>query len=252
MEKNLRPGTPTLDKILDFIAETRWVWALGIVITCILFLSGILEIPNFSFSGNLKTIIVISIFSGILSIVPAKKLVESFYTPEYEFIFSINAERDDPIELYAVGSDIIDQIETFPGHKSMYSMRGSGGFIKNYLREFDAENLEGKINWHGMEEEIDLLRTQEKIKDIRIDRRKTMQKALKIYTSLDSILEDIASKFYQKESFKVSDATDKIDSEMEEFLEDSLSMESENSPNTAEELLEEIDSDNIEDNRSNE
>lgn len=242
--ENFQPSKPTGDKILDFFATTRWVWVLLAGLTTLLVWSGWLPIPDFQISGEIATMLIMAGASFVIFSIPAYKFIDRFYTPDYEFVFEVNAEEDDLVNLYAVGRNKLNEMDVKPNNKSMHSVRSARGQMKNYVRDLDAEELEATVNWNGMQEEAEMLRTQQKIKDVRIDRRKTLQKAMYVYTSLDRIIEEIQMSFYSDEAINVADLTGKLEDDVKHKMQAELGFEDDEDDaeqsNTAQELIDSL------------
>lgn len=244
-QREVKPHRTTLDRVLDFIATTRWVWVAIVAVYTILVLLGVVGLPKFSITSDVQVLLVTGVFSTLLFAIPAKKLVEYFYTPQYEFLIELNAEKDDLIKLYSVGINKMNEIEVKPSNKTMHSVRsGKSNHMKNYVREFNSEEMTAVVNWNGMQEELDMTQTQEKIKNVRINRRKVLQKGMYVWTSLETIIENIAGKFYSSESINVAELTGELEEDMEDMIERDLGLDMsddhESDNRTAQDIIDEL------------
>lgn len=246
-DRQFKPYRGTLDKVLDFIAETRWVWASAIAITGILMVSGVIEIPDFEISGTAQVLLVSGIISGVVFVIPAKKIVEYFYQPDYELLFVMNAEKDDMVSIWSVGVEKMNEIDVEPSNKTLHTVRSTKGNVnKSYARDFDPEELTARVNWNGMSEELEMMRTQQKIKNVRVERRKILQQAFYVFSNLDSIVERISSTFYRNESMNISELTGKIEKDMKEAIQDEMMLDTSEDA-TAQDILDNVNAEDVKD-----
>ncbi|NUC74776.1 hypothetical protein HTZ84_21165 [Haloterrigena sp. SYSU A558-1] len=217
------PRKSRLEVLLTFIADTKYVWAIGFVSLILLVVTGYMNLPEIPMSNTMKAGVIVFIVMSVIAYIPTKKVLHMFYEPDYEFLAEVDAASPKPIQIYATSKDGMNQLNLTSG--ATYTYRSAGGYLVHIVRSVDTENWTAEGTWLGEATDVELINDREKIDANRRKNRKWAIIGQKLFARFSAIADSVESKYFTElsktemelSSFKPDVLLDELEDNIDEF-----------------------------------